>query len=125
MDDKILKALGDPVRYRLLTLMAEHAYCVRALARQCGLSESAVSQHLKILREAGLVYGVKFGYYTHYRLSCETLEAAVEEIAALTRMERKPCDGPFRGCSEAAYVRCREAASPVPDPDEKGENDPC
>ena len=73
MDEKILKALCEPRRFLLLQLMAERGYCVRALARQSYLSESAVSQHLKILREAGLVYGVKKGYYTHYCLDKEAL----------------------------------------------------
>ena len=55
MDEKVLKALCEPRRFFLLQLMAERAYCVRALARRSELSESAVSQHLKALREAGLV----------------------------------------------------------------------
>ena len=73
MDEKILKALGEPRRYQLLQLMSCRSYCVRALAVKSGLSESAVSQHLKILREAGLVHGIKKGYYTHYRLDKDAL----------------------------------------------------
>ena len=61
MEEKILKALGEPKRFLLLQLMAERGYCVGALALKSELSVSAVSQHLKILREAGLVYGVKRG----------------------------------------------------------------
>ena len=61
MNEKILKALGEPRRFRLLQLMSHRSYCVRALAVKSGLSESAVSQHLKILREAGLVMGVRRG----------------------------------------------------------------
>ena len=51
MDDKTIRALGDPTRYQLLCLMGEHSYCVRALSMKCGLSESAVSQHMRVLRE--------------------------------------------------------------------------
>lgn len=38
MDEKVIKALGDPKRYQLLTLMAEEGCCVRALAYRCQLS---------------------------------------------------------------------------------------
>lgn len=112
MDENKLKALGDPRRYQLLTLLSGHSYCVGALAHLTGLSESAVSQHLRVLREADLVYGVKFGYYTHYRLNREALESVVQELDVLAHTERKPCNGQFNGCSEAAYVRCRTQNGP-------------
>ncbi len=107
MDEKILKAMFEPKRFLLLQLMAERGYCVRALARKSYLSESAVSQHLKILREAGLIYGVKKGYYTHYVLDKEALGKVVAELDALLKTERKPCEGPYYGCSEAEYLRCQ------------------
>ena len=106
MDEKTLKALFEPKRFLLLKLMAEKGYCVRALARKSDLSESAVSQHLKVLRESGLVYGVKKGYYTHYCLDKETLGQVVSELDSILKTERKPCDGPYYGCTEAEYLRC-------------------
>ena len=112
MDEKILKALCEPRRFLLLQLMAERGYCVRALARQSYLSESAVSQHLKILREAGLVYGVKKGYYTHYCLDKEALGRVIDELSRIRDTERKPCDRPFYGCSEAEYLRCKAYVPP-------------
>ena len=56
---KILKAIADGTRFKILTLLLQQNYCVRALSRKLGLSESAISQHLKVLREAGLLVGVK------------------------------------------------------------------
>jgi len=112
MDDKILKALGEPKRFQILQLMAERSYCVRALAHKSCLSESAVSQHLKILREAGLVYGVKKGYYTHYGLDKEALGRVISELERLRDAERKPCDGPFYGCPESEYLRCKSYVPP-------------
>lgn len=106
METKVLKALGDPKRFELLQLMSERGYCVRALAHQSGLSESAVSQHMKILREAGLVIGVKRGYYVHYRVDRDALGAVIDELAMMRDMQRKPCQGAFRGCPAAEYVRC-------------------
>ena len=106
MNEKILKALFEPKRFILLQLMAERGYCVRALARKSELSESAVSQHLKIMREAGLVYGVKRGYYTHYYLDKEVLGEFLSEFEAIRDTERKPCARPYYGCSEAEAVGC-------------------
>ena len=89
MDEKILKALGEPRRYQLLQLMSCRSYCVRALAVKSGLSESAVSQHLKILREAGLVHGIKKGYYTHYRLDKDALGQVIAELEQLRTIDKK------------------------------------
>ena len=112
MDEKTLKALGDPKRYLLLRLMSERSYCVGALAMRSELSESAVSQHLKILREAGLVYGVKRGYYTHYCVDKDALGKIIAELQEMLNMQRQPCDGPFYGCPEAEYIRCKAYVPP-------------
>lgn len=112
MDDKTLKAIGDPKRFLLLQLMSQRSYCVSALAHVSGLSESAVSQHLKILREAGLVYGVKRGYYTHYCVDKDALKAVIDELGQMLNAERKPCDGPFYGCPEAEHIRCKAYVPP-------------
>ena len=54
MDVCLLKALADPTRARIVDLLAGRSYCVRALSRLLDMSESAVSQHLKVLRDAEL-----------------------------------------------------------------------
>lgn len=112
MEDQMLKALGDPTRFQLLKLVSERGYCVKALANNTGLSESAVSQHLKILREAGLVYGMKRGYYTHYCVDKDTLGRLINELEQMRSMQRDPCDGPFYGCPEAESVRCKSYVPP-------------
>ena len=112
MDEKTLKAIGDSKRFLLLKLMSERSYCVRALARRSEISESAVSQHLKILREAGLVYGVKRGYYTHYCVDKDALARVISEFQEMLNVRREPCDGPFYGCPESEYVRCQSYVPP-------------
>lgn len=123
MDAKTLKALGDPKRFQLLQLMSERGYCVQALAYVSELSEPAVSQHLKIMREAGLVTGVKRGYYTHYCVDREALGRIIEELEAMRSMQRKPCGGPFYGCEVAEHIRCRSYVPP--EKREKEENEGC
>ena len=112
MDEKTLKAIGDAKRFLLLQLMSERSYCVGALARRSQLSEPAVSQHLKILREAGLVYGVKRGYYTHYCVDKDALAKVISEFQEMLNVRREPCDGPFYGCPESEYVRCQSYVPP-------------
>jgi len=72
----IFKALSDPTRLRLIKLLGTCTpgvckggpLCVNALAHQLGITQSAVSQHLRILRQAGLVRGVRHGNFMHYAL---------------------------------------------------------
>ena len=72
---EVFKALSDPTRLRLVKLLQEHegALCVNALAHRLGVSQSAVSQHLRVLRQARLVQGARYGYHVHYTLDPDRL----------------------------------------------------
>jgi len=63
-------------------------YCVGAISRKLQISESAVSQHIKVLKETGLVSGRKMGYYMHYDVNKDLLIQIANEIAALTNIEK-------------------------------------
>ncbi len=79
-----LKALADPVRVRLISLLLAHQDTgVRTcdLAPAVGLSEATVSHHLKQLREAGLIEGTRFATNTYYRPVLESLGALSEAIS--------------------------------------------
>lgn len=109
----MFKALADENRLLLLRLLLRRNCCVRALARQLDISEAAVSQHLKVLREAGLIFGEKCGYFMHYTVN----RAAFKELSSqLSRMafsaEQMPCTPQHGGCSRAEYDKCRNAAQP-------------
>ena len=71
---RVFKALSSDARVRILQMLKERALCVGALASRLNVSSAAVSQHLRILREANLVVPDKRGYYVHYRLNRKTLE---------------------------------------------------
>ena len=72
---ELFKALSDPTRLRLVKLLNEHsgALCVNALAQRLGVTQSAVSQHLRVLRLAGLVRGERRGPQVHYSLDQDGL----------------------------------------------------
>ena len=76
----LLKALGEPTRASMYRQLLERKHCVRSLSKKLGITESAISQHMKVLREAGLVYGEQFGYHTHYLPKQEALDFLVQEF---------------------------------------------
>jgi ArsR family transcriptional regulator len=79
----ILKALADETRFHIITLLLRHDLCVGALAKRLNISEAAVSQHLQLLRKAGVVKGEKRGYYTHYGVNREALRDAAAKIVEM------------------------------------------
>ena len=72
----LLKALADPVRLRLLSLVASHAdgeACVCDLNDAFDLSQPTISHHLKVLHESGLLDRSKRGVWVYYRVQPEAL----------------------------------------------------
>jgi ArsR family transcriptional regulator len=89
--NKLLKAIADDTRMNILTLLLRHNYCVRALANELKLTEATISQHLKVLREAGLLVGEKRGYYMHYTVERSVLQDLASEIESLVTIETEIC----------------------------------
>ncbi len=90
---EILKALSDESRLKLVELLLRRDYCVGALAKHLSLSESAVSQHLKVLRMADIVKGEKRGYFTHYWVDRDLICRVAEQLKKLSQvqLEVKKC----------------------------------
>ena len=78
--DRMLKALGEPTRLKIYQALLERKHCVRSLSKKLGISESAISQHMKIMKNADLVYGEKFGYHTHYLPLQEAVDFLSEQF---------------------------------------------
>ncbi|MCP4752830.1 MAG: winged helix-turn-helix transcriptional regulator [Proteobacteria bacterium] len=78
----MFKALSDPTRLRLIKMMSDvnRAMCVNALTRVLDISQSAVSQHLRILKQAGLVQPDRRGNFIHYSLNNATVEMFREKL---------------------------------------------
>ena len=86
----VFGALADPTRLRLLKLLCQYcipdALCVNALAAILGITQSAVSQHLRVLKAIGLVKGERRGYHVHYFINPESLERCRELVSAALTM---------------------------------------
>ena len=66
---RIVKALADEQRLKLLAALREEEVCVCQLTELLGLAPSTVSKHLSVLQQAGLIVGRKEGRWVHYRLA--------------------------------------------------------
>ncbi|MBN1505000.1 MAG: winged helix-turn-helix transcriptional regulator [Candidatus Eisenbacteria bacterium] len=70
---RIFKLLSVETRIRMIELLKHRSLCVNALARRLRITPAAVSQHLRVLRDADIVVAEKRGYYVHYRVNRKTL----------------------------------------------------
>lgn len=95
----IFSALADPTRLKLFKLLCHQhepdALCVNALAGLLGISQPAISQHLKVLKSVGLINGKRRGYHVHYAINPETLEhykkMASEALSLGEQSHNEPC----------------------------------
>jgi len=81
----VFQAIADPTRRQLLRLLADQEMPVTAISSHFPISRTAVSKHLRILAEAGLVAERKVGRETRYRLEPEPLQELKEWLAYFER----------------------------------------
>ena len=88
------RALGEPLRVRILDLLRDEELSVNALAAQLGAGQQNVSKHLAVLVDSGMVARRKSGNHVYYRIAddgvfalceqvCGSVQAQVATIAAL------------------------------------------
>jgi DNA-binding transcriptional ArsR family regulator len=70
---KLLRSAGDPTRLQVLQLLAQQPRSTREIAGLIGLTEAAISKHLKLMQDAGWVTPERHSYYVYYRLVRESL----------------------------------------------------
>ena len=92
----LFSTLADPTRLKIVKLLCHKqfrgALCVNALAAILGITQSAVSQHLRILKSIGLVKGERHGYHVHYLINHDTWKQYHSVISTLLTIE-----GPSKG----------------------------
>ena len=95
--DELMRALADPLRRRIVELLADEQLCTCHLVELTGAHQTNVSNHLRLLREAGLVEIEPAGRYTYYRLRPEALSGVADALADLAARARnsstvrRPC----------------------------------
>lgn len=88
--------VSDPLRARILELLAVEQQCTCHLQEALGAKQTLITHHLTALREAGLVTSEAQGRFTYYRLVPGAFDAAVASLAALQEasrreLPRRPC----------------------------------
>lgn len=93
----VCRVLGEPLRWRILELLAQEEQCVCHLTEELGVGQALVSHHLKALREAGLVESERFRYWTYYRLRPQAVWSLASRLGDLAASapdpgtRRRPC----------------------------------
>lgn len=86
---RIFKVLSVETRVRMIDLLRKRTLCVNALARALDVTPAAVSQHLRVLRDAEIVRAEKKGYFVHYRVNESTLADWGEAARSLLNVDKK------------------------------------
>ena len=85
-----LRAVAEPMRWRILELLAGEELCVCHLVESARRAQPLVSHHLKVLRDAGLVDTERYRYWTYYRLRPDAARRLGRALTALA--EHRPAD---------------------------------
>jgi len=86
---EVFQALGDPTRLRILSVLGTACVPVGAIVQATGLRQPAVSHHLRVLRDRGLVRPERRGAYIYYCASSEALRPAIDATRVLLA-DRRP-----------------------------------
>jgi len=99
VDADLVRVLADPLRLRIVTLLAHETLCTSHLVEETGARQTNLSNHLRVLREAGVVETEACGRYTYYRVKPEVLTQMAEQFHELATAARTTVDtGRKRPC---------------------------
>ncbi|MFR0355068.1 ArsR/SmtB family transcription factor [Streptomyces sediminimaris] len=97
VDADLLRVLADPLRLRIVTLLAEETLCTTHLVAETGARQTNLSNHLKVLRESGVVETEPCGRFTYYKLRADVLASLAGQFADLAESARTAA-GNKRSC---------------------------
>lgn len=107
---KVFKALSSNSRLEILLLLKEHPQCVKAITDRLAMTQPAVLQHLRVLKEAGLVTAEKRGLWMHYAIDKQALQNHGKAMAELFGGWTTPQDGVdgTRDCPPGLLEECQD-----------------
>jgi ArsR family transcriptional regulator len=79
----IFKLLSVAARVRIVQALKRRAMCVTELTSQLGISQEATSQHLRVLRDAGIIWFQKRGFHVYYSLDKQKMASMHKAVSAL------------------------------------------
>lgn len=94
-----MRVLADPLRLQIVTLLAHETLCTTHLVAETGAKQTNLSNHMKVLREAGVVDTEPCGRFIYYTLKPEVIDALAGSFAALAAAARQTVEtGRKRAC---------------------------
>jgi ArsR family transcriptional regulator len=88
VDTDLMRVLADPLRIQIVALLAKETLCTTHLVEETGAKQTNLSNHLKVLREAGVVETEPCGRYTYYRLKPDVIASLAGQFAELAETAR-------------------------------------
>ncbi|CAM5704484.1 ArsR/SmtB family transcription factor [Streptomyces aurantiogriseus] len=92
VDTDLIRVLADPLRLRIVTLLAEETLCTTHLVEETGARQTNLSNHLRVLREAGVVETEPCGRFTYYRLKPDVIASLAGQFAELAESARNAAE---------------------------------
>ncbi|MEU0249488.1 metalloregulator ArsR/SmtB family transcription factor [Streptomyces sp. NPDC006235] len=96
-DTDLIRVLADPLRMRIVTLLAEETLCTTHLVEETGARQTNLSNHLRVLREAEVVETEPCGRYMYYKLRPDVIARLAGQFADLAESARTAA-GKKRAC---------------------------
>ncbi|MFF1275292.1 ArsR/SmtB family transcription factor [Streptomyces marokkonensis] len=88
VDADLIRVLADPLRLRIVTLLARETLCTTHLVEETGARQTNLSNHLRVLREAGVVETEPCGRFTYYKLRPDVIAQLAGQFADLAESAR-------------------------------------
>ncbi|MCX2924781.1 ArsR/SmtB family transcription factor [Streptomyces sp. NEAU-W12] len=92
VDTDLIRVLADPLRLRIVTLLARETLCTTHLVEETGARQTNLSNHLRVLREAGVVETEPCGRYTYYKVRPDVIASLAGQFADLAESARNAAD---------------------------------
>ena len=108
----LFRVLGQPARIQILLLLAREPACVCHLEAYLGLRQAAISQHLMLLRDAGLVSAAREGRNIYYSLARPNLTGLIEQAARLSGLAPQAVQPPAAPLSPCPCPHCNPGSDP-------------
>ncbi|MFC9244373.1 ArsR/SmtB family transcription factor [Streptomyces sp. NPDC057136] len=88
VDTELIRVLADPLRLKIVTLLARETLCTTHLVEETGAKQTNLSNHLRVLREAGVVDTEPCGRFTYYKLRPDVIAQLAGQFADLADSAR-------------------------------------
>ncbi|QFZ78430.1 metalloregulator ArsR/SmtB family transcription factor [Streptomyces fagopyri] len=92
VDADLMRVLADPLRLQIVSLLAKETLCTTHLIEETGAKQTNLSNHMRVLREAGVVETEPCGRFTYYKLRADVIANLAGQFADLAESARNAAD---------------------------------